>query len=267
MARNMMYGPNLPRSGNGMKGDYRYKEQQGWIDKVCESICCVPYRPDYHGKAGDGNTVLVYLPEDAAHNKEVDKELTHYGSKDEAKLYGCTDERYYYRPHFWSFENTDVNGFLSFDFANRGKLDLRGFDWQDVIESSIMLAYHLKNQSLYAAGCGGLFSLREADETYNDMNRSIAESFVKAHKRAFVGNIVISNDKKRQIAVESGHPLREYRCGDHLLNFGADFIVPCRDEKLEQLLIQWNRDFRPASVVDEIQERINRLEGVLFVWF
>ena len=64
----------------------RYREQQQAIDEIAEKRGIVAFRPDYHGKQGNLNTVLFYLPEDAAHNRAVDKELFRYSSGEASDL-------------------------------------------------------------------------------------------------------------------------------------------------------------------------------------
>lgn len=156
---------------NGLTDDYRYGQQQNQINIIARQLGCVVFRPNYHGLERDGNTVLLYLPEDGAHNIKVDKYFadnkivgTPFSSKDEARKFGCTDELYYYRPYFWCFENTDANGTLSLEFANRGKIDLRGSKWSERLEGEISLAYYRKRQAQYAVACGGWHSIPEADE-------------------------------------------------------------------------------------------------------
>ena len=135
------------KNGNGLVGMIRYSAQQQYINEIAESIGCVAFRPNYHGDERDGNTVLIYTREDNEHNLQVEEQPTYYNGEEEARMYGCTDERYYLRPYFWSFANTDVNGRITLDFANFGRLDLRGLYWKRVIYDAIMRAYDNKTKT------------------------------------------------------------------------------------------------------------------------
>ena len=61
-----------------MENNIRYKEQQAALNQIASELGVVAYRPDYHGKVRDKNTVLFYTKEDEAHNRKVDLEPTHY---------------------------------------------------------------------------------------------------------------------------------------------------------------------------------------------
>lgn len=251
------------RNTNGLTTEMRYGEQQSLINAVAKSLGCVAFRPDYHGLDRDGNTVLLYFPEDAEHNLTVDKEPTHYNSRDEAKLFGCTDERYFYRPYFWSFENTDANGMLTLDFANRGRLDLRGsWGWSRHIEGSIKLAYYNKMQIRYVADCGGWLCVKEADDTFNDFNLKRLDAFTMAHERCFIGSI---NPRK------AGDPIyTEYFVGGKINSFACQFAVPNEDKKLAELIEAWRNDDKlPKSVKDaeKITDRVEAIGGELFMWY
>ena len=49
------------------------QEQQRLLDEVAREIGAVTYRPDYHGKTGDPNTVLFYTREDEERNRELER--------------------------------------------------------------------------------------------------------------------------------------------------------------------------------------------------
>ena len=122
--------------------DYHYQMQMNLFLRLAAELGFVVYKPDYHGKAGDKGTVLFYTKDDHRHNCEVDKQLFHYSSADDARLHHCTDERYYYRPFFYSFENTDRNGLFSYSYANFGKVDLSSN--YDALEKEIRVAFAKK---------------------------------------------------------------------------------------------------------------------------
>jgi len=256
---------------NDLVGEPLYFEEQQAIRDVAEAYGFVAFRPDYHGAKGDGNTILLYLPEDEEHNRKVEKEPTHYSSKDEAALYHCYDEKYYYRPYFWSFENTDVNGNLDLHFANRGRLDLRGIDFRKVIAGSILRAYFKKLQAKYVVGNGGFLMIREADDNYNTLNRAIMKNFALENGGiAYIGRFVIDNKDLERIKAGDADVFKEYH-GESIKNFGADFIIPKRDEKLRSMILDWNRGGRKDSVLfGQIESRITHswnLYGEQFIWY
>ncbi len=61
-----------------MENNIQYKEQQAELNKIASELGVVVYRPDYHGKARDKNTVLFYTEGDDAHNRMVDLEPHSY---------------------------------------------------------------------------------------------------------------------------------------------------------------------------------------------
>ena len=240
--------------GNGMTDDHRYAVQQKALNDAAHRLGVVAFRPDYHGKQRDGNTVLFYTKEDDAHNREVDKLPTHWGSADEARMYGCTDERYYYRRPFWSFENTDVNGMLSLDFANRGLFDLRGVDTPTVLESALTLAFCKKKMNAYVACIGGWLDIKEADDIVNDLNREIISNFCKAHKKCFF--VTVNGGKDDPI-------FTEYH-GEDVKNFACDYIVPKENEHLQALISGW-RDGTMHDV-GRISVAVEYIGGITMVW-
>ncbi len=215
-----------------------YERQQQAIRVACAELGVVPFYPDYHGTAGDKNTVLVYLPEDEEYNRMLDR-----------KPFVDSND---YRKPFWMFENSDINGIGSYEFANFGRLDLRGHDAK-VIRGSIRLAYFKRMQNDYIRFSGGILAIRE-DETYNDLNRQIIEAFVEmTDGRAFIGKV---NDSNGGEILKKPEP--------PFFNFCCDFIVPVKDSELEENI----RNFREtASGVEKISERIKRLYGLDIVWF
>lgn len=113
----------------------RYTRQQAIIDNVCKALNLEPFRPDYHGATGDKNTVLIYTPEQMEHNNEIDRK------------YGTFAPNNLYKQPIFTFENTDINGYGSYDFANRGKIDLRGIDEQTAIYNAIRTALEQHNNN------------------------------------------------------------------------------------------------------------------------
>lgn len=223
-----------------------YKRQQAAIKDVCQELGLVAFYPDYHGADRDKNTVLVYLPEDDEYNRELEKKGYFY-------TVGPDGTELYRKPIF-TFENTDLNGFGTYDFANHGDLDLRGLDECRVIEGAIKLAYYNHVQNEYIRSAGGILGIREADEEYNDLNRSILSAFnEKNGLRAYICKSSVASNKKELI------PYRE-----QIRNFECDFAIPGFDEELQVLLNSYNNG---EVSYDTISEKVDQLKGLMFVWF
>lgn len=244
--------------------DFRYKEQQSFLDELARKLSIVCFRPDYHREGMDKNTVLFYTKEDAAHNMEVDKQPLQYSRSQSVDFHFC-DEKYIYRDHFWAFENTDLNGLLDYGFANFGRLDLRGPRWKDVIEGSVKLALVKKKQNAYIAASGGVLGLRENDETNNDMNREIIEAVKLGYGRAFLGSVNLYGEQRERVACGEESPLEEYT-GQKLYNFCADFVVPNDDMELVAMIRGWN-GAGETELVGRIINRVQKLGGVNLIWY
>ena len=128
--------------------NYMYREQQRFFDEIAQKLNVVCFRPNYHGKDRDANTVLFYTCEDHVHNCRVDRQPIQF-SRSQAIDSRCNiDDKYIYRDFFWSFENTDVNGHLDYGFGNFGRIDLRGPKWREVLEKEIRTALERKLASV-----------------------------------------------------------------------------------------------------------------------
>jgi hypothetical protein len=89
--------------------DYRYTSQQQALREICDELGLVYFRPNYHAKKGDCNTVLIYTKEDN-------------------QTYVC------------ALENTECNGYFSLDFMNYGRIDLRGLKTKEILKDHINLS-------------------------------------------------------------------------------------------------------------------------------
>jgi len=56
-----------------MNHEARYREQQTHLNAIAAKHGVVCFRPDYHGKPRDANTVLFYTKEDHAYNCKLDR--------------------------------------------------------------------------------------------------------------------------------------------------------------------------------------------------
>ena len=54
--------------------------------------------------------------------------------------------------------------------------------------------------------------------------------------------------------------------GAKMYNFGCDFVVPRKDEELEELIREWNLHYH-LPVLEKIQKKIDLQGGEHFVWY
>lgn len=236
----------------------RYISQQNVIDKTALEIGCVVFRPNYHGEHNDKNTVLFYTKEAADFNEELDK-------KERRGEYVPNEA---YANSFWVFENTDVNGIGTYDFANRGRLDLRGMREADVIAGAIKLAFFRRKEKELVISAGGYLSVEEANEEYNDLNRKIISAFYQMHGKAFIGFVNYYGDTRKDL-VERKVPVYIDYCGQPVYNFGCSFIVPEADKELAKMIVEWNAAGTEISgkMVEKITERIEKIGGINLIWY
>lgn len=251
-----------------MENNIRYKEQQAALNQIASELGVVAYRPDYHGKVRDKNTVLFYTKEDEAHNRKVDLEPTHYTQSeahDRMKYQKVKiPEQCIWRDPFWSFENSDTNGVLSYEFANFGRLDLRSMRWSDVLAGDIQLALTRRKRIRYLQAIGGVGALMEADDIYNDFNRETIQAMVRRDGQAYLGSINYYGEDRERILAKERSVYEKYT-GGKIYNFCCAFCVPVPDEQLEELVRTWN-ETAPASMVDKIMHRVEAIGGVNFLW-
>ncbi len=233
----------------------------------------VAYRPDYHRKDRDKNTVLFYLPDDAEHNRKVDREPTHYTRSEAHDLmkYGKVNipDRYIWRDPFWSFENSDVNGMLDYSFANYGKLDLRTNRWVDVLEGHVRLALAKKLQYLHIAGSGGYLALREADAVNDDPKPGRDRRHEADLRNCISGGRELLWRKRARILAGEESIFEEVTDGP-VYNFAGTFCVPKKDPELEWMILAWNGDDRlpkKGADVNKMQNRVAAIGGINLVWY
>lgn len=251
---------------------YRYIEQQEWFNQVAAKLGVVCYRPDYHADNRDANTVMFYTKEDAEHNRKVDRQPTRYTRSEAAdrKKFSKIDipDEYVWRDAFWTFDNTDVNGHLNYDFGNFGKLDLRGMNWRDVLEGSIRIALAKKKLRSYVYSCGGYDGVREADQSYNDLNRELIDAVRQKFGKAYLGNINYYDEKRKEVA--AGGSIYEEYTGGTVYNFACAFVVPAPDVEIQQFVRMWNSsNSLPAdsSIIDKIFDRVEKIGGINMIWY
>lgn len=253
--------------------DYRYREQQEFLNHLAVRYGFVTYRPDYHAAPRDANTVLFYTLDDEKHNRQVDRQPTKYSRSEAAdrKKYGgiLIDEKYVYRDAFFSFQNTDVNGHYNTDYANNGSIDLCGSEWRDRLEGAIMLAFTRKKQNQHLASTGGVWEPREADSTYNDYNREIIKFFRMRYGKAYLGSINFYDEKRKQVAKGEASVYEEYT-GQQVYNFSCCFVVPTADEELQMLIRDWNSPGQLQKGIEDVKkitDRVDKIGGHHLIWY
>lgn len=228
----------------------QYRIQQEALNEIGNKLGVVVYRPDYHAKKDDKNTVLFYTPEDEKFNRELESS-------------GYCNPNDYKRPFFW-FENTDRNGFESFDYANRGAIDLRSTEWKKILEGAVSLKYYQKLQNQYVANCGGFSGIYEADDTYDGLNVSIIEAFLQYHRTAWIGKINYYYEDHERLANNDNPVFEEYK-GRRIYTGDCDYILPVPDEKLEEMIRDWNLNH--YGRVEAIIDQVKKVGGISFVWY
>lgn len=219
-----------------------YLNQQQVIRETCKELELIAFYPDYHGEERDKNTVLVYTPSDHIYNLELEKQ-------------GCWDTNKYRKPIF-TFENSDANGSGDYGFANFGRLDLRGNRYYQVIKGAIRCAYYRHKQNDYIRSCGGILNIKEADETYNDLNRSILDAFDDQNSgETFIFSLFGEKAKEG---------LRKYE--SPVYNFDCYFVVPKYNEELDRMVKEIGKN-KSEATYDKIMKKVEQLHGLSLVWF
>ena len=239
---------------------FRYKEQQDVINRMCDELGVIPFRPNYHHSRGDSNTVMVYFKEDDEYNREIDKK---YSALSVETLNGM------YRRPFFVFENTDCNGQFSYEWGNHGKIDMRSyFSTYNRLEGAIKLAYYQSCQTRYVQAHGGFAGIYEADDNYNDLNRRQIEAYLMYKGKAFMCDANYHGDKHKAVCNGTESVYTEYN-GQRIYNFACQYLVPRKDEELEEMIRDWNRGAKAITYVnaDMILRRVKELDGIFFTWF
>lgn len=231
-----------------------YKWQQNLFDRLAAEHGFVCFRPDYHGKNGDANTVLFYTKEDHAVNEQLEKAGVPY-------MVG--NDKNYKKP-FFTFENTDANGFLNYEFGNHGKLDLRGVRAEDTLKGAVLLALAEKRQRDYIRITGGFLELSEAGDTYNDLNREMIAAFKLRYGTAYLGSVNLHGERVKRI-MSGGESVYEEYTGQKVYNFACDFIIPVADKTLEKMIRDWNTPGISVNL-ERLMARISAIGGKHIIW-
>ena len=235
--------------------EIHYREQQNLINEVAKELDLVTFRPNYHHDKNDPNTVLLYTAADEKHNKEIDSVYN-----------GAAYARELYKRPVFTFENTDANGSYTYDWANRGKVDLRSYaEWKTRLTGAIKLAYYQHEQFTYVRKMGGWAYIMEADDTYNDFNRQQIEAFYQMYGHAYMCDANYHDEEHEMVVAGTQSVYTEYQEGQHLYNFCCTYLVPTEDETLQELIRDWNRS--KIKDPDVIRRRVKAIGGIYFCWF
>lgn len=103
---------------------------------------------------------------------------------------------------------------------------------------------------------------REVDERVNEASRRLVEAYCQAYGTCWLGRI--NPDSGEMI-------LYEYRPGDTLYTFGADFVIPTYDQVLVNMISgRLSAEYKGTSDdykrVSAIHERVYRLDGDTLAW-
>lgn len=108
-------------------------------------------------------------------------------------------------------------------------------------------------------------TLVEADGALNSASRKMVIAMRDVHGEAWLGQINVYGYKK---SIEKGVPLPmlwKWNEGD-IYNFSADFVIPKYDEKLDQMVRDWNEIGASADKHNSIYDRIKELGGHHLFW-
>nr|WP_325212966.1 hypothetical protein [uncultured Oscillibacter sp.] len=259
-----------PGIGSPCRGTPALEQQRTALAEIAAKLDVAVTQVDYQEKLDARNTALFYLKEDYEYNKKADQRS---GPQSIPVLMESgalkTVQGYVRCVPFWTFENSDVNGRVSYDFANHGQIDLRDSRWKEALEGHVRFALAERRQLRHMGQSGGWGALREADDVYNDLNRQMIEAMKLMHGTAFLGNVNFHGEDHKLVALGEKSVYEEYT-GQPLYNFCCSFCVPTADRKLEELIRAWNADDtlpQNRVKVDEIMDRIKAVGGINLIWY
>ena len=125
----------------------------------------------------------------------------------------------------------------------------------------------VRRRNQYVKACGGYSNTREADDVYNDLNRSIIQAMAADNGTCYLG--IIQNYGAMRKAVASGsEPVFTKYSGQTIETFGCDYVIPDMDDTLEKMIREFNQPGYPTNValLDKIMERLDVIGGELLLW-
>lgn len=121
-----------------------------------------------------------------------------------------------------------------------------------------------REQYIHIAEIGGYLNLQESDDYNNDLNRAIIKAFTEENGSGYMGNINFYGQKWDDL-IQGKISCYEKYTGQNIYNFACAFIVSKADEELKNMIKEWN-DGGDSSLVDRIYNRIEELNGMVFIW-
>ncbi len=109
----------------------------------------------------------------------------------------------------------------------------------------------------YIICCGGILSILEADETFNDYSREMVEVMKNQYGTAYLANSMEAGKNVAYSYVEFN--------GQLIHNFEFDICVPKADEKLLRMIYSWNNHLNNMSI-DNIHDYLKEINGSILLW-
>lgn len=233
--------------------------QNSVIRRTCHELGIVPRFPKCQCKGNIDRPVLIYRFEDAKFNDALDSEAA------ANNLPTPAPERY--KPYIFSFENTDADGRFRLCFGNHGTIDLRR-NGAERLAGAIRLAFYRSELIRYAAYCGGVLQIKEADNYNNDLNRNVVAALRQKYGVAYLGKVTYPTIKEQYEVALGARPVFEKWDCKTIYNASCDFVVPEEDATLESLIRKWNSNpgISQMGLLTDIMDRIEELDGFYFVW-
>lgn len=125
----------------------------------------------------------------------------------------------------------------------------------------------VRKRNRYVMSCGGYQNIREADQTYNDLNRAVIAAMAEDNGTAFLGSIQYYGASRRNIASGTDPVFVQY-VGQVVQNFDYDYVVSSKDPELENMVREFNQPGKPMDheLLDRIFNKLDTLKGCLLLW-
>lgn len=104
----------------------------------------------------------------------------------------------------------------------------------------------------------------EADDELNDLQRQKIQAVYDEFGCAYMGKFNYYDENRKNLTAEDIYI--EYK-EQMICNFGADFVVPIKDEAFANMIIEWNQK-TPTSLklIERITHRADELNGTNLIW-
>ena len=123
----------------------------------------------------------------------------------------------------------------------------------------------IKKENRYIRSHGGVWSLTEFDQGINDIQRDKITAFKKKYGKCYLGKVNYYSEER--VNIDNIEILTEYT-GQDIYNSEYAFCISIYDETLVELIRDYNHDNpkNVLNVVTHIFNRVDKLEGLVFVW-